>query len=78
MNTGGMVQELKTVEEVVAKLGGTMAVAAITGSKHSSAVSNWKKLGRFPAKTYFDIKAALLKRSLKAPDELWKPEATNG
>jgi predicted SpoU family rRNA methylase len=69
-----MFEELKSVQEVVERLGGNMAVASITGSRHSSAVSNWKKLGKFPPKTYFGLKAALQERSLDAPDDLWKRE----
>lgn len=64
--------ELKTVDEVVTALGGNMAVVMLTGSKHGSAVSNWKKLGKFPAKTHKIIKDALQERALDAPDELWK------
>jgi hypothetical protein len=67
-----MAQELETVDEVVGALGGNMAVMAITGAKHGSAISNWKRLGRFPAKTHKVIQDALEHRSLKAPDRLWR------
>jgi hypothetical protein len=66
-----MREELRTVSEVVAALGGNQAVMALTGSKHGSAVSNWKKIGKFPAKTHKIVKDALRKRSLSAPDDLW-------
>lgn len=66
-----MFEELKTVEEVINKLGGPSGVAAITGAKHTSAVSNWKKLGKFPAKTHPVLKRALYERGLAAPEELW-------
>lgn len=66
-----MIRELKTVDEVVAELGGSGAIKAITGSKHTSAVSNWKKLGRFPAKTHKVLQDALCAKGLTAPDSLW-------
>jgi hypothetical protein len=66
-----MVEQLKTVDEVVTALGGNMVVQAITCSKHGSAVSNWKRIGRFPAKTHKVLQSALSERSMSAPDELW-------
>lgn len=66
-----MVESLTTVEQVVDKLGGNLAVAAITGAKHTSAISNWKRLGKFPAKTHKIMKDALQERSFDAPDDLW-------
>lgn len=66
-----MFEELKTAEEVIDRLGGPKAVAKITGAKHTSAVSNWKKLGKFPAKAHDVMKHALRERALAAPDDLW-------
>lgn len=63
--------ELRTTEEVINALGGNPGVVALIGAKHGSAVSNWKRLGKFPAKTYKIMKDALHERSLDAPDELW-------
>jgi hypothetical protein len=66
-----MAETLCTVEEVVDALGGNLGVAAITGVKHTSSVSNWKKFGKFPAKTHKVLQEALHERSMKAPDTLW-------
>lgn len=63
--------QLQTVDAVVRALGGNLGVTALVGGAHSSTVSNWKKVGRFPAKTHKIIKDALRERSLDAPDELW-------
>lgn len=63
--------ELHTAEEVIEALGGNPAVMVLTGSKHGSAISNWKRAGKFPAKTYKVLQEALQERSLSAPDDLW-------
>jgi hypothetical protein len=67
--------ELHTVSAVVDALGGTGAVAVLTRSKWTSAVSNWRRDNAFPPKTYATIKAALKARGLDAPDALWKMES---
>lgn len=61
-------EPLTTVDAVVVALGGTRAVADLTGAT-DSAVSNWRKSGTFPARTYIILKAALGQRD--APDSLW-------
>lgn len=66
-----MFEELRTIEEVIDKLGGPSGVAEITGVKHTSAISNWKRIGKFPAKTHPVMMRALRERSLVAPEELW-------
>lgn len=67
-----MIEELNSVEAVVKALGGNQAVAAITHTKNTSAVSNWKKVGLFPGKTHKVMKSALIERSYTAPDSLWR------
>ena len=66
-----MAEKLCTVSDVVDALGGNLEVAAITGVKHTSSVSNWKKFGKLPAKTHKVLQEALHERSMKAPDDLW-------
>lgn len=66
-----MAETLCTVSDVVDALGGNLGVAAITGVKHMSAISNWKRIGKFPAKTHKILQDALHERSMKAPDDLW-------
>lgn len=61
---------LDSTPAVIAALGGTSAVAKLTGRK-MPAVSNWKKSGIFPANTYQVIKAALNAMEHTAPDTLW-------
>jgi hypothetical protein len=63
---------LITTREVVAALGGTQAVANLTGRKYSAA-SNWVS-GRdqqFPANTYVALNAALASVGKSAPASLW-------
>lgn len=64
------VQPLSTTADVMDALGGTGAVASLTGSKLSAA-SNWRSFETFPANTYVAMKAALDARGLTAPDSLW-------
>lgn len=68
------VQPLLTTAEVMDALGGTGAVAVLTGSKPSAA-SNWRGFDTFPANTYVAMKAALEARGLTAPDSLWGMKA---
>lgn len=63
--------ELQTAKEVIEALGGDVAVMEITSSKYRSAVSNWKRIGKFPPKTYKVLQNALQERSMSAPDDLW-------
>lgn len=64
--------KLTTTRAVVTALGGTKAVAGLTGSKYS-AVSNWllESNGQFPANTYVVINAALAAIGKSAPVSLW-------
>ena len=61
---------LSTTDEVIDALGGNVVVAAITETS-SSAISNWRAAGKFPARTYLLLKAELKARNLVAPDYLW-------
>ena len=61
---------LKTMDDVMAALGGPAAVAILTQTKHS-AVCNWQTFGRFPAKTYLVMSRALARKRHKAPTALW-------
>lgn len=65
---------LTTTSEVVDALGGTRAVAALTG-RTGTAVSNWKARRRFPPETYVLLSHELLNLGLQAPARLWKMEA---
>lgn len=52
---------LKTVAEVIEKLGGTSKTAEIF-DVGPSAVSNWKRDGRFPARLHYRISRELAAR----------------
>jgi hypothetical protein len=62
--------ELRTTVDVFDALGGTAAVALITGRKYSAAF-NWRKFNRFPANTFRDLQKALAAKGHTAPDSLW-------
>jgi hypothetical protein len=66
--------QLNTTDAVVRALGGTAAVARLTGRKLSAA-SNWRKARAFPANTYVAMGAALHDRGMQAPAWLWGMEA---
>jgi hypothetical protein len=61
---------LHTVADVFEALGGNSGLEDITGSK-PSAISMWKKAGKFPANTYLMITGALEARGKSAPASLW-------
>ena len=63
---------LTTTREVVAALGGTKAVANLTGRKYSAA-SNWllESKAQFPPNTFVALNAALAKIGKTAPPSLW-------
>ena len=60
----------KTATEIIDILGGTSAVADLTGSS-ATAVSNWRVVNRLPSNTYLVIKDALARLGRAAPDHLW-------
>jgi hypothetical protein len=57
--------------EIVETLGGTRAVAELTGVTYS-AVANWIMFEKFPPNTYVMMKDELEKLGLDAPPALWK------
>jgi hypothetical protein len=65
-----MSEPLNTTNAVVKALGGTRAVAELTG-RSDPAVSNWRKANSFPANTYLVLKSALAEKNITAPDSLW-------
>lgn len=63
-------RELKTKAEVMAALGGIVAVCALTGAEYG-AVENWKRLKTFPSRYFLVMAFALNGKGLRAPPELW-------
>lgn len=64
-------QELRTTDEVMDKLGGTSAVARLTGRKDTAA-SNWRNFETFPPDTFLVMKEALSAAGYTAPPSLWR------
>lgn len=62
--------KLSTARQVVTALGGTKAVAGLTGRKYSAA-ANWSLSGQFPSNTYVTLSAALASIGKTAPPSLW-------
>jgi hypothetical protein len=69
-------KKLHTVADVFEALGGNGGLETITGSK-PSAISMWKKAGKFPSRTYVTMIAALHAIGKTAPDTLWGMQAVN-
>ena len=65
-----MGKNLRTARTVIAALGGTPKVAALTGASYSRAF-NWLSKGHFPSWTYLLITKALAERGLTASPSLW-------
>lgn len=63
-------RELHTTCEIMDALGGTQAVADLTGRKYSAAF-NWRAFGAFPANTYIAITTALEAHDYTASPKLW-------
>jgi hypothetical protein len=58
------------VADLIRELGGPSKIAE--GFKiQPSAVSNWKRLGRFPSHTFVKLSGQLKRRGLDAPPVLW-------
>lgn len=68
-----MVQEIDTVAEAIKVLGGTTAVAKMTG-RGLQAVSNWKNNGWFPSATFLILSAELERAGYRARPSLWRIE----
>lgn len=63
--------ELKTVDEVIASLGGIKAVSRLVGLPEGSrAAWNWRRRG-LPPESYVVIQEALAQKGLSAPPSLF-------
>lgn len=72
-------EPLDTTSAVIDALGGTAAVARLTG-RSMQAVSNWRERGFFTAPSFNAINGALSDRKLIAAPSLWRsvpPSAIN-
>lgn len=63
-------ETLETAAAVVEELGGPTKAAALVGRKVQSGV-NWKRINRFPPRTFFVLTEELKKRGKTAPASLW-------
>lgn len=63
---------LETADEVIDALGGTAAVMQLVEAKSSSVISNWRKFGAFPPRTFHAMTIALAAKKKQAPASLWK------
>jgi hypothetical protein len=63
-------RELTSTAAVMDALGGTRAVADITGRTYAAAF-NWRSFKTFPADTYVALTVALRGAGCAAPDSLW-------
>jgi hypothetical protein len=64
---------LYTPAAVIAALGGSNAVARLTG-RQLAAVANWRRFETLPANTYLVLTQALRAKRLSAPPWLWNME----
>lgn len=63
--------ELARTVDVIEVLGGTDAVARLTGRKYSAAF-NWRSFETFPPDTFVIMQRALRDAGHTAPDSLWR------
>jgi hypothetical protein len=70
MSDSRRVQILKTVNSVIAALGGDDAVMEAAKASAPS-LSNWRRIRKFPAKEYKWMTDKLARRGLAAPSRLW-------
>ena len=66
-----MVKKLKTVDEVIEKLGGFDAVRTLTKRGGTFTVPMWKHRKKFPPDTLPVLQAALHSKGFSAPMALW-------
>lgn len=64
-------EALTTTASVMEALGGTSAVAALTGREYRAAF-NWRSFENFPADTYLVMTTELAKHGKSAPPSLWR------
>jgi hypothetical protein len=62
--------QLSTTREVMEALGGTSAVAKLTGRTYPAAF-NWLDFKTFPSNTYVAMTTALAAQGKTAPASLW-------
>jgi hypothetical protein len=62
--------QLSTTIAVIEALGGTSAVAALTGRTYPAAF-NWRSAETFPSNTYVKMTNALEDKGMSAPPSLW-------
>lgn len=67
----GCMTELADTVAVIEALGGTNAVAKLTGRKYSAAF-NWRSFEHFPPDTFLVMQKALQERGYDAPPKLWR------
>jgi hypothetical protein len=65
--------QLRTTKDVIEALGGTTAVAELTGRSYRAAF-NWRGFQTFPANTFLKMRAALDEKGELAPPSLWGME----
>lgn len=65
-----VMDELSTTVDVIEELGGTSAVASLTGRTYNAAF-NWRSFSRFPSNTYIVMSRELQRRGKQAPASLW-------
>ncbi len=63
-------RRLKTVGEIIDAIGSAQ-LRKLSGQRSKSAVSNWRRAGRFPAKTFYLFTSELARRGLSADPALW-------
>ncbi len=68
---------LTTTEKVMHALGGTRAVAELTGRKYQAA-AHWNNFKAFPANTFLVLSAELERRGFRAPASLWNMQEPSG
>lgn len=66
------IRELHSAGDVIDALGGSTAVARLTGREGSQAASNWRASNSFPANTFIVLTDALARQGYSAPQALWR------
>lgn len=66
-----MRETLHSAADVIKALGGLPSVVRLTSAKSVQVVSNWRRFGRFPPRTYLVLTGALAEIGKTAPASLW-------